>query len=88
MKGDLKMARTETRETRLSALVSTALLGCALLVVPAVAEDIEAIDDAFVLVEVELSSVDTGIDRRSVLSVRDFATRLARFTFFSPLWIE
>jgi polyisoprenoid-binding protein YceI len=104
MKGELKMARIETRETRLSALVSTALLGCALLVVPAVAEDIEAIvsssgppgtlefvgknlimaakgtfhewrvvessvdmdaiDDAFVLVEVELSSVDTGIERR------------------------
>jgi polyisoprenoid-binding protein YceI len=101
MKGELIMARVEIRGFRFSAVALAAFLGCALLVVPAVAEDLEAavappgtlefvgenlimkaegtfhewrvvessvdleaLDDAFVLVEVELASLDTGIERR------------------------
>jgi polyisoprenoid-binding protein YceI len=101
MKGELEMARIETRATRLPVVALTALWIGGLLVAAAVAEDIEetvtspgtlefvgknlimtakgtfhewrivessvdidAIDGAFVLLEVELASVDTGIERR------------------------
>jgi polyisoprenoid-binding protein YceI len=95
------MIRIEMKALRFTAFALASLLGCALLVAQAVAEDteaevsppgtleflgenlimkaegtfhewrvvessidVEALDDAFALVEVELASLDTGIERR------------------------